>query len=131
VRLFADNVRTSCLEPNESPLLTAELERLRFASRFGAATEERASAIATVQGFERAALRLLGPGVENQALAAELRPWLEAFRSGLERILRSLNGSGTPASQSSSRPAVFPPLLLHDLLPDAVPGGRWTTVDPE
>jgi hyaluronoglucosaminidase len=131
VRLFADNVRTSCLEPNESPLLTAELERLRFASRFGAATEERASAIATVQGFERAALRLLGPGVENQALAAELRPWLEAFRSGLERILRSLNGSGAPASQSSSRPAVFPPLLLHDLLPDAVPGGRWTTIDPE
>jgi len=127
-QLFGDNVRSSCLEMAESPLLSAALERVRFASRFGPAEAERGAAVDLVRGFGRAADQLLGPETENAVLAAEVRPWILAFKDGANALLNALTTGRWPDTKPGRRPSVFSPLAIADLLPDAAVIGRWQSL---
>jgi hyaluronoglucosaminidase len=113
VRLFADNVRTSCLEESDSPLLAAALQDLEFETEFGDPTAGRSALADLVGRFADAAAQLLGPDVDNPALAAELRPWLEVFGRGSRRLLDLLGGARGVASgdRDACPPAVFGDVL--------------------
>jgi hyaluronoglucosaminidase len=86
--LFADNVRSSCLSPEDAPRVTRGLEAFGFATARGemerAATELRSLA----DRLLAAAAHLLRGPVENRALIDECRPWLEAFELGAEALRR-------------------------------------------
>ena len=112
-RLFADNVRTSCLEESDSPLLAEALTKLEFEDEFGDPAAGRAALAALATEFTAAAAQLLSPDVENPVLAAEVRPWVEAFGVGA-RQLGDLLG-GTP-SVVESHGAVDPPMVFGDVL---------------
>ena len=119
--LFADNVRTSCLQESDAHLLTAALEQWEFQQQFGdpAAGREQLAALAT--RFVAAADQLLAPTAQNQVLAAELRPWLLVFRAGacqLQQLAIGLN----PATHHGDS---LPPVVFGDVLDMFVRGGGW------
>ena len=110
--LFADNVRTSCLEEHDAQLLASALERLEFEEEFGDPQRGRAQLRALAESFVAAADRLLAPTAHNQALLDELRPWLLHFRAGADQILAMLDGTTTLEDEGASqRPAVFGDVL--------------------
>jgi hyaluronoglucosaminidase len=86
--LFADNVRSSCLEVHDAPIVSAALERALFRLEEGeddaAGTELRALA----DRLLGAAAHLLHGPVRNAALRDEIRPWLLAFELGGQAIGR-------------------------------------------
>ena len=110
--LFADNVRTSCLEESDAHLLANALEHLEFEEEFGDPQRGRAQLRALAERFVAAADRLLAPTAHNQSLLAELRPWLLQFRGGADQILAMLDGTGVLSDQGAAqRPAVFGDVL--------------------
>lgn len=86
--VFADNVRSSCLAQEDAPIvngaLGSALFRLGAGDAAGAASELRTLA----ERLLGAADHLLRGPVENPALIAECRPWLEAFELGGQAIAR-------------------------------------------
>ncbi|WP_126427972.1 protein O-GlcNAcase [Brevibacillus marinus] len=78
-RQFADNVRSSVLNDQESPALLETLQQFRYRFLYG----DRAEAIKGLQQvfreMEQNALRLLA-GMQNRKLAREVRGWLEKYR---------------------------------------------------
>ena len=113
VRLFADNVRTSCLEESDSPLLAEALARLEFEEEFGDPKTGRDALAELVARFAAAAAQLLGPGVENAPLAAEIRPWVEAFAVGTDQLRDLLDSTPSVATAygATEAPAVFGDVL--------------------
>jgi len=80
--LFADNVRSSCLSPEDAPLVTRALEAFGFALERGDAEHEATQLRALADRVLAAAAHLLRGSVANRALIDECRPWLEAFELG-------------------------------------------------
>jgi hyaluronoglucosaminidase len=112
-RLFADNVRTSCLEESDSPLLADALARLEFEEEFGDPAAGRTALAALADAFVAAADRLLGPDVGNPVLAAEIRPWAEAFARGARQLRDVVAGSVAVAEEHG---AEEPPAVFGDVL---------------
>ena len=113
VRLFADNVRTSCLEEADALMLTEVLQQLEFEDEFGDPRVGRLALAQLAQSFADAARQLLGPDVENPVLAAELRPWVEVFSAGTGQLLDLLDGRPTLAADHG---ALAPPAVFGDVL---------------
>ncbi len=113
LRLFADNVRTSCLEQADSPMLSEALQTLEFEGEFGDPTAGREALSQLAHRFADAAAQLLGADVENPVLAAEIRPWVEAFLAGSNHLLEMLQGGRAVAATYGSH---LPPLVFGDVL---------------
>lgn len=111
--LFADNVRTSCLEESDAHLLTSALERLEFEEELGDPQAGRAALRALAERFRAAADLLLGAEFANQTLAAEIRPWVHRFRQGADDLIAMLDGrSALPAGYGrAASPAVYGDVL--------------------
>lgn len=112
--LFADNVRTSCLEEADSHRLSAVLERLELAEQLGEPAAAWAELRALADEFRAAADHLLGPDAANQVLAAELRPWLLQFRAGALRLAEVAAGGGAGLGAQFGAPAE--PAVFGDVL---------------
>ena len=109
--LFADNVRSSCLSPEDAPIVTRALESFAFRLAQG---HPRAAAVelATVADelIEAADHLLRGP-VENAALIAECRPWIEAFEIGAQAMRRIAELAANGRLERDARPALRPFLV--------------------
>jgi hyaluronoglucosaminidase len=86
--LFADNVRSSCLSPEDAPRVTRGLEAFGFAAARGEVTYAATELRSLADRLLAAAAHLLRGPVENRALIDECRPWLEAFELGAEALRR-------------------------------------------
>jgi hyaluronoglucosaminidase len=86
--LFADNVRTSCLSPEDAPRVTRTLEALAFALERGDAAPAATELGALAERVLEAARHLVRGPVANRALIDECRPWLEAFELGGQALRR-------------------------------------------
>ncbi len=84
--LFADTVRASCLSEPESKALTEALDRFSFESEYGDPVDARRALGGFADDLRAAADHLLGDGMENRRLQAELLPWLEKFRAGADAV---------------------------------------------
>ena len=113
LQLFADNVRTSCLEEADSLMLTEALQILEFETEYGDPQVGRDALSALAHRFVDAAAQLLGTNVENPVLAAEIRPWVEAFSAGSQQLLDMLQGQPTVADVYGGN---LPPLVFGDVL---------------
>jgi len=113
LRLFADNVRTSCLEEADSLLLTEALQQLEFEEELGDPKVGRLALAELADQFIDAATSLLSPNVENSVLAAEIRPWVKVFATGAQQLRDMLDGkpSVADAHGASASPAVFGDVL--------------------
>ena len=109
--LFADNVRSSCLSPDDAPVVTRALESFAFRLDQG---EARAAAIdlATLadQLIDAADHLLRGP-VEHTALIAECRPWIEAFETGAQAMRRIAELAANGRLERDARTALRPFLV--------------------
>ncbi|MEO7979556.1 MAG: protein O-GlcNAcase [Sporichthyaceae bacterium] len=112
-RLFADNVRTSCLEESDSPMLADALARLEFEEEFGDPAAGRELLAALADAYVGAADRLLGPDVVNPVLAAEVRPWVAAFGRGARQLRSVVDGCVEVAEEHG---AEEPPTVFGDVL---------------
>jgi hyaluronoglucosaminidase len=84
--IFADNVRSSCLCDEDAPEVGAALERFGFLIDTGR-VDEAGSELSTVASrLRQAAEHLLGGSVNNTAIIAEARPWIEMFEVGARAI---------------------------------------------
>ena len=83
---FADNVRSSCLEAGDAPIVDGHLSRALFELEHGDRDRgvERLRKLADEQ--LAAADHLLRGPVVNQALVGEIRPWLVAYEIGAQAI---------------------------------------------
>ncbi len=126
LQLFADNVRTSCLEEADSPMLTEALQTLEFETEYGNPQVGRDALSGLAHRFADAAGQLLGADVENQVLAAEIRPWVEAFAAGSKELLDMLRGKSAVADTYGSS---LPPLVFGDVLDMFVRSGT-DLIDP-
>lgn len=113
LRLFADNVRTSCLEEADAPMLSHALQTLEFESEYGDPQIGHDALAQLARRFYDAAEQLLGKDVENTVLAAEIRPWVEVFSAGSQRLLEMLQGRPTVADAYGSP---LPPMVFGDVL---------------
>jgi hyaluronoglucosaminidase len=86
--LFADNVRSSCLSPEDAPVVTRALEAFGFALATGKVEHEATQLRALADRLLAAAGHLLRGPVANQALIDECRPWLDGFELGAEALRR-------------------------------------------
>src|SRR4051794_37454566 len=86
--LFADNVRSSCLSPEDAPVVGRALETFGFALARGDAKHEATQLRALADRLLAAAQHLLRGPVANRALIDECRPWLEAFDLGATALGR-------------------------------------------
>ena len=94
---FADTVRASCLSDPDPVRLTAALQR--FAFQLEADERQIAGPELAVMAGELAAAadHLLGNGIENLSLRAELLPWLVKFRLGADAVgLVAAHAAGGP-----------------------------------
>ena len=86
-RLFADNVRSSCLAEGDSPLLQQALERFAFERDYGDSEHAVDDLAGLAERMLTAANHLLHDTVANPQLIAESRRWIEAFSLGARAIL--------------------------------------------
>lgn len=112
---FADTVRASCLSDPEPHGLTSALQRLAFQIE----VDDKAvgADLAAFAGeLTAAAEHLLGDGVENQSLQAELMPWLLKFRRGAEAVdaLAVHTADGKVSDDGRTTVAEFRSLLRSD-----------------
>lgn len=121
--VFADNVRSSCLEESDAHRLAAALERVEFERDHGDPELGRAELRALAGELVAAADHLLGPGEHNTALIEEIAPWLRRFRQGAQELVAVLEGHGSldPGWGAVRSPQVFGDVL--DLAARAV--GGW------
>lgn len=86
--LFADNVRTSCLSPEDSPLLQYALDTFAFESVYGDA-EHAADDLDDLAARMLSAANILLQGpVDNTQLVNEARQWIESFERGAIAVQR-------------------------------------------
>jgi hyaluronoglucosaminidase len=110
--LFADNVRASCLSTGDAPIVSRVLERFAFETAQGDRAEA-ADALAALAGrLQRAADHLLGGRVDNAALVADCRPWLEAFEVGA-RALAHVASLAAKGRLDEDGPAELRPYLVE------------------
>ncbi|MFI9596323.1 beta-N-acetylglucosaminidase domain-containing protein [Nonomuraea sp. NPDC052265] len=106
-RVFADNVRGSCLEPHDAPRLTGVLEQRAFARESGdAAAADRLLAVHAKELLDAAEHLLRGP-VRRRALVEEARPWLEEFERGALALLAAARQDLRPHPRRRARKRVF------------------------
>ncbi len=115
--LFADNVRSSCLEESDALRLAAALERLEREQDHGDPAVARSELRALAVSMVAAADRLLGPGEHNTALVEEITPWLHRFRQGAAELVGVLDGHG---SLDPGWGAIRPPQVFGDVFDIAV-----------
>ncbi|NUR89034.1 MAG: hypothetical protein HOY71_33545, partial [Nonomuraea sp.] len=106
-RLFADNVRGSCLEPYDAPRLTGVLEQWAFEREHGdAAAAGRLLAVHAQELLDAAGHLLRGP-VRRRALVEEARPWLEEFERGALALLAAAREDVRPHPRRPAPKRVF------------------------
>lgn len=81
-RVFADNVRSSCLAQEDAPALQRALETFFFQRSFGDPAMAADDLARLSDRMIAAADHLLRGTVHNPQLVAEARPWLAAFEIG-------------------------------------------------
>lgn len=87
--LFADNVRSSCLSADyDAPIVDGELSRALFELENGEAETGCRRLRVLAERLSGAADHLLRGPVENEALMAEIRPWLVGFEIGAQAVGR-------------------------------------------
>ncbi len=86
--VFADNVRVSCLSPDDAPVVTRALQAFAFRTERGDGAAAAVELGAVADRLLAAADHLLRGPVENPALIEECRPWLEAFEIGAQAMRR-------------------------------------------
>jgi hyaluronoglucosaminidase len=86
--LFADNVRSSCLSPEDARMVTSAVETFGFAVSRGEKERAATDLGALADRLLAAAAHLLRGSVANRALIDECRPWLEAFELGAQALRR-------------------------------------------
>ena len=106
--LFADNVRSSCLSPEDAPVVTRALEAFGFALARGEVASEATQLRALADRLLGAAGRLLRGPVTNGALIEECRPWLEAFELGAEALRRIGDLGLAGRVERDARPELLP-----------------------
>ena len=109
--LFADNVRSSCLSPDDAPVVTRALESFAFRLDQG---EARGAAVDLATLADRlidAADHLLRGPVENAVLIAECRPWIEAFEVGAQAMRRIAELAANGRLERDARTALRPFLV--------------------
>ncbi|MFN8196469.1 MAG: beta-N-acetylglucosaminidase domain-containing protein, partial [Nocardioidaceae bacterium] len=113
---YADNVRLSCLEPSDAPVVTRLLEDLAFAHAVGT-PEQRADAASAVaaEGHRLcdAVRRITDPGFANPALAAEQAPWLRVTALGAEALVAMGTVLGAPPEAALGGAAAAAALAPH------------------
>jgi hyaluronoglucosaminidase len=87
--LFADNVRSSCLSPEDSPRLSELLERFRFAVQFGDREEAFESILRGLAPFVDASEHMRS-GLTNERLMREIDPWVRTFSAGIALLVDTL-----------------------------------------
>ncbi|MEX1334430.1 MAG: protein O-GlcNAcase [Candidatus Limnocylindrales bacterium] len=109
---FADNVRSSCLEAGDAPTVDGQLSRALFELEHGDRDRgvERLRALAA--GQLGAAEHLLRGPVANQALVAEIRPWLAAYEIGAQAIGR-IADLAAAGRLDEDGPAELAPFLIR------------------
>ena len=80
--LFADNVRSSAISAEDAPAVTSALQAFAFRTDQGDAAAAASELGTLAERLVAAARHLLHGPVENRALIAECRPWIEAFEVG-------------------------------------------------
>ena len=80
--LFADNVRSSAISPEDAPAVTSALQAFAFRTDQGDAATAASELGTLAERLVAAARHLLHGPVENRPLIAECRPWIEAFEVG-------------------------------------------------
>jgi hyaluronoglucosaminidase len=84
--LFADNVRSSCLNVHDAPIVTRALEAFAFRTWRGDAAGAGAALCLLAERLLAAADHLLRGPVTNETLIDECRPWIESFELGARAI---------------------------------------------
>jgi hyaluronoglucosaminidase len=109
---FADNVRSSCLEVGDAPIVDGQLSRALFELQHGDRDRgvERLRTLADEQ--LAAADHLLRGPVANQALIAEIRPWLEAYEVGAQALER-IADLAAAGRLDEDGPAELAPFLIR------------------
>ncbi|MEV4395623.1 protein O-GlcNAcase [Nonomuraea sp. NPDC049607] len=106
-RIFADNVRGSCLEPHDAPRLTGVLEQWAFERESGdASAADRLLAVHAKELLDAAGHLLRGP-VRRRAPVEEARPWLEEFERGAQALLAAARHDLRPHPRRPARKRVF------------------------
>lgn len=83
---FADTVRSSCLNLEDAPEFTSALDRFAFLLETGHEDAAAAVLAAYADSALDAAAHLLDGPVTNPALIADVRPWIESFRTGAQAV---------------------------------------------
>jgi hyaluronoglucosaminidase len=117
---FAENVRSSCLDQDDAPTVTAALAAFDAAADQAAETGDPARLSLEAAGLRALAEALLGAAdhllrgpVANRALIDECRPWIEAFEVGARAMCRAadLATAGVlPADRDAVTDALLPDL---------------------
>ncbi len=110
--LFADNVRSSCLEDGDAFILDDVLRRAVFELEYGDASVAVAELRELADRLLAAAEHLLRGPVQNRALMAEIRPWLVAFEIGAE-ALSAVADLAVAGRLDEDGPAVLAPFLIR------------------
>lgn len=111
---YADNVRFSCLEPSDAPIVSRLLEDLAFAVAVGGPAEvgRAAGAVASAgHTLLDAVARITGPGFANPALAAEQAPWLRVAAIGARALVRLGEVLADPTTDRPKRAETLTPHL--------------------
>ena len=110
--LFADNVRSSCLETADAPIVEGVLSRALFELEYGDADAAATSLRSLADRLLAAAAHLLRGPVENRELMGEIRPWLVAFEIGAE-ALGELADLAAAGRLDEDGPEILAPFLIR------------------
>ncbi|MBN9608923.1 MAG: hypothetical protein BGO26_15035 [Actinobacteria bacterium 69-20] len=86
-RVFADNVRSSCLAAEDSPVMTTAVGQWAFLASIGETDRAEQVLADAANSVISAVDQLTGGAALNQSLVDEARPWLEAAREGARALL--------------------------------------------
>jgi hyaluronoglucosaminidase len=106
--LFADNVRSSCLNDYDAPVVARALTEFAFHEARGdgvAAAVDLAALAASLLG---AADHLLRGPVANPALIDDCRPWIEAFELGAQAMARVADLAADGRLERDARSELLP-----------------------
>lgn len=118
--LFGDAVRTSCLSEPDPLVVTEALERFAFETAFGDASAAAERLRGLGERIVAVADHLAGDTVANRALAAEARPWLEAFRLGGVAVVALAEGDPHRITRAGEALAARPQRVFGDVLTMAI-----------
>ena len=110
--LFADNVRSSCLETDDAPIVAGTLDAALFRLEHGDAEAGAADLDALADRLLGAAHHLLRGPVTNSELIDEIRPWLVAFEIGAQAI-RKMADLAAAGRLEEDGPSELAPFLMR------------------